>query len=410
MNMENGKLCGSEYYSERYIDEKPELPEAPFDYKNIGWSLGNDCPLNCDQCYSKIVREKGADLTKPIVDKVISEIMKLRPETVNMGGNEPIYTNGLDAKKSLLPYIVDGLSARGIKIGVTTTGLTLIMLERFFPETLKKINDVDISLDSPIEEEHDNNRKQNGIFKIAFQGMEIAKKYNIPRSIIMCAMSWNFTEDRIVKMIELAKENDANVRFNPMKPTEARHMSLVLTPEQYYKGLEVVLKYCDPIDLSDPAWASSSGVSKEQVSGCPCGISSFRIHSITPSGSISISPCVYLHDYKYGDLTKQPIEEIVNSTPFRAFRRRRANPEEIEGCRDCDKIGTCGGGCASRSYLHAMHEQGDENRSIFIKDPYCIKDVDLSKFTLPSDLQIMKSEQQLVHQGYLCTGIFTPRK
>ena len=31
---------------------------------------------------------------------------------------------------------------------------------------------------------------------------------------------------------------------------------------------------------------------------CPCGRTSFRIHSITPTGEVHVSPCVYLHDYK----------------------------------------------------------------------------------------------------------------
>ncbi|HSV95162.1 MAG TPA: radical SAM protein [Spirochaetia bacterium] len=407
--METGDFSRSHYYSERYLDEKPELSEASYDYKNIGWSLGNECPLNCDQCYSKSARDKGANLSKKIVDRVISELEKLKPDTINFGGNEPIYTNGLNPKESLLPYIIDEVSARGMKIGITTSGLTLIMLEKYFPETLKKINDVDISLDSPLKEEHDKNRGQQGVYDFALHGVEIVKKYGIPRTIIMCAMNWNFTEDRIIKMIEFAKLHDANVRFNPMKPIENKHMDLVLSVEQFYKGLEVVLRYCDPIDLSDPSWASSSGVSKEEVSGCPCGVSSFRIHSISPSGSISISPCVYLHDYKYGDLTKQPVEEIIDSTPFKAFRRRKANPQEIEGCKGCDSLKVCGGGCASRSYLHSMHENGDENRSIFVKDPYCFKDADLRAINLPSKLEIMKSEQQLVHQGYLCTGIFSPK-
>ncbi len=237
----------------------------------------------------------------------------------------------------------------------------------------------------------------------------ITEKHNIPHTIIMCAMNWNFTEDRILKMIDLAREKHANVRFNPMKPIEGRHMDLVLSTQQFYKGLEIILQHCDPIDLSDPAWAASSGVSKEQVSGNPCGTSSFRIHSISPSGSIAISPCVYLHDYKYGDLNKQPITEIIESTPFKAFRRRKANPQEVEGCKGCNSIDVCGGGCASRSYLHSMHEQGDNNRSLFAKDPYCFKTADLTDVNLPAKLVVEKSEQQLVHQGYLCTGIFTPK-
>jgi len=73
--------------------------------KNIGWTLGNDCPCKCKHCYSFTVRKKGQNLTKEIVNKVIEQIEKLNVETVNLGGNEPIFTNGLDVIKSMLPYI-----------------------------------------------------------------------------------------------------------------------------------------------------------------------------------------------------------------------------------------------------------------------------------------------------------------
>ena len=45
--------------------------------KNIGWTLGNDCPCKCRHCYSFSVRQKGQNLTKEIVDvKKIDRIRK----------------------------------------------------------------------------------------------------------------------------------------------------------------------------------------------------------------------------------------------------------------------------------------------------------------------------------------------
>ena len=35
------------------------------------------------------VREKGKNLTKEIVDKVIKQVKKIGVETINLGGNEP---------------------------------------------------------------------------------------------------------------------------------------------------------------------------------------------------------------------------------------------------------------------------------------------------------------------------------
>jgi len=379
------------------IESKPQ-------YRNVGWSLGNDCPLKCVQCYSRVAREKGANLATETVDRIVAQLTELGVRTVNLGGNEPIYTNGLDPRQSLLPYIIDSLVASDIKVGITSAGTTILALERFFSATLEKINDVDISLDSPIPQEHDQNRGQRGIFRMAMEATRIVKKHGIPRSFIMCAMNWNFTEDRIVKLIELAEQHEANVRFNPIKPTERKHMALVLSPQQFYRGLEVVLRYCDPIDLSDPSWASSVGVTKKDVSGSPCGTSSFRIHSITPQGAIPVSPCVYLHDFKVGDLTTQSLRDILNTRQFQLFRMRAKNPKLVQGCADCKALDVCGGGCAARTYLHGKFTEGSE--SIFGKDPYCSVDYAGDEFGLPQAVKIEQTDHQFVHKGYLCTGIF----
>lgn len=404
------RVSRAHYSGARYVEEYTDLPEARANYKNVGWSLGNACPLHCKQCYSRSAREPGKNLTRDIVDRVIDQLANLGVETVNLGGNEPIYTNGLNPKNSLLPYILDSITEKSMLVGITTSGITLVQLEKFFPGYVEKINDVDISIDSPRPYEHDQNRGRKGIYKLAMQALEICKEHQIPRSFIMCAMNWNFTSDRINEMIDLAVTHQANFRINPIKPIEPEHMNLILTPKQFYRGLMTILARCDPIDLSDPAWASSVNIHPSVVSGCPCGITSFRIHSITPDGQIPISPCIYLHDYKYGDLQTMDIQEILNSPPFQAFRRRKANPEAIEGCRDCSQISVCGGGCAARAYLHRLHEEGDDKRSLFVKDPYCPKDYAPEKQTQTRQVSIKKSEHALVHEGYLCTGIFSPKK
>jgi radical SAM protein with 4Fe4S-binding SPASM domain len=404
------RVSQAHYYSTRYIEEHTDLPEAEPNYKNVGWSLGNACPLSCKHCYSKSAREPGQDLTKEAVDRVVNQLTSLEVKTVNLGGNEPIYTNGLNPKKSLLPYILDSITKKGMLVGITTSGITLVELEKFFPGYVEKINDVDISLDSPRSYEHDQNRGRNGVYKLAMQALEICKEHQIPRSFIMCAMNWNFTPERINEMIDLAIKHQANYRINPIKPLEPEHMNIVLTPEQFYQGLMIILARCEPIDLSDPAWASSVNIPSNIVSGCPCGITSFRIHSITPDGKMPISPCIYLHDYKYGDLQTMEIQEILNSPPFQAFRRRKANPEVIEGCQGCSQIFVCGGGCAARAYLHRLHKEGDGKRTLFVKDPYCPKDYVLKSQTQTKQVSIKKSEYALVHEGYLCTGIFLPKE
>lgn len=253
--------------------------------KNIGWTLGNDCPCRCKHCYSFSVRQKGQNLTKEIVDKVIEQIEKLNVETVNLGGNEPIFTNGLDVKNSMLPYILKELNKRNIKVGITTAGISLIALKNTYPECLELLNDVDISLDSPFENEHNENRGGD-VYKYAIQALEICKEYNIESGIIMCAMNWNFTKDRIDALLEIAKKYDSNIRFNLLKPIQPQHFKLVPSKEQVLENYKYLFEKCDTVELSEPILSGLTQNNK--VKGCACGIYSMRINSITPDGKIPV--------------------------------------------------------------------------------------------------------------------------
>lgn len=377
-----------------------KLDECEYRIKNIGWTLGNECPYRCTHCYSMMCREKGKDLTCEMIDRIISQVASIGVETINVGGNEPLFTNGLDPRKTLLPYIIREVTKRGIKIGLTTSGITAIYLEKNYPEEFKLLNDIDVSLDSPFEEEHNKNRGAN-LYKQALKVLKICQEYKKDHTIVMCAMKWNFSVKHLEKLVKLAKEYDANVRINMMKPTEKKHIENMVSYEQYYKGYMTLNHLCNVVDMTDPiiAGAAKSGIGKR----CPCGRTSFRIHSITPDGKVPISPCVYLHDFKVGDLLKDDLKDLIESPQFKAFRKRNANPSKIADCISCELKERCGGGCTAMAYLYNKHTTGEGN--IFLKDPYCSRDhgKHLPKVDIYQD-----NSKRLVHMDYLCTWIGKP--
>ena len=368
--------------------------------KNIGWTLGNDCPCKCKHCYSMSVREKGKNLTKEIVDKVIEQVQKIGVETINLGGNEPIFTNGLKVQDSLLPYILKELTKKNIKVGITTSGISLIALKNVYPECLKLLNDVDISLDSPYEKEHNENRGGD-VYKYAIEALEICKEYGIEPGIIMCAMKWNFTKDRIDALLELAKQYNSNIRFNLLKPIQKEHYELVPTKKQVLENYKYLFEMCDTVELSEPTL--SGLVDNNKVQGCSCGIYSMRINSITPDGKIPVSPCVYMHDYRVGDILKDDILDIVDSEQFKSFRIRKENYEKIDGCKDCDKAEICRGGCFAMAYTYKKCATGEKD--LYARDPFCFKEINFN-----DSIEYKKGEKQLVHENYLCTWIGKPKR
>ena len=377
------------------------LKEKQMNIKNIGWSLGNYCPYNCKHCYSVSVRKRGADFTRSMIDTIIQKIEQLNVDTVNFGGNEPWFTNG-PTGKSLLPYIIKEIKQRGIKVGITTAGITLHKMHKHNPEILKLIDDVDISLDSPIREEHNENRGAL-LYDDAIKAIELCTEYEIDKSIIMCAMDWNFDIGRIKLLMEICDRHNANMRFNFLKPTSKDLINKMVPQEQYYKVMGYVLNNCVTIDITEPKL--STLVNNTASERCPCGTTSMRIHSITLEGKIPVSPCVYLHDLKYGNLLEDNIFDIVTSEPFKELRRRNENPEQITECEGCERITICGGGCAASAYLYNKHENGI--LSVFTKESNCWRDldneIDVSSYKFDSDVE------SLVHMNYLCTWIGYPK-
>jgi radical SAM protein with 4Fe4S-binding SPASM domain len=402
-------LVESEPYRHYRLNTGPthefgDLAETPPTIRNIGWTLGNDCPYRCTHCYSMNARVKGMNMERWMIDRIVDQLATNGVETVNLGGNEPLFTNGPNPQNTLLPYIIDAMADAGIDVGLTTSGITLLHLKKKHTSSYNRLNDVDVSFDSPFEDEHNANRGAR-IFNQAIEALVICQRDGKPHTIIMCAMSWNFDRRRLEQLLSLALQYDANIRINPIKPTMTEHMAAALTPQMYYEGFSYLMSRCDPIDLGEPPIAAVTDY--RHARRCPCGRTSFRIHSITPNAKIHVSPCVYLHDYKAPlDLLKDDLIDIINSPQFKVFRQRNRNPDHVEGCGGCSLLDRCGGGCAARSFLYARHRDG---RSTFrARDPYCPKErTDASAFPQRPEI---RSDQQLVHMDYLCTWIGRPRR
>jgi len=118
-----------------------------------------------------------------------------------------------------------------------------------------------------------------------------------------------------------------------------------------------------------------------------------------------VSPCVYAHDYKVGDLLQDELLDIISSQEFETFRRRRRHPETIAECNGCEFLQECRGGCASRSYLWSAY--GDNPIPIEdAKDPYCLRNFGSAGQCAPTTKT--KQDTVLVHRVYLCTLIVDP--
>jgi len=365
-------------------------------FENIGWTIGNHCNATCGHCYSwKVRKDSRQFLTKSDVDCVISQLKRLEIKTVNLGGNEPIYTHGTDLKSTLLPYIIRKLTETGIPVGLTTNGASFTYLDKHYREELLMINDIDFSLDSPFEEEHDLNRG-NKLYRLTIEAIQRAQELGIDCSVITCGMRKNFNLHYLSTFLALTQLLRSEFRINTLKPVEPALIPEMPTPEQFYEGFAFLMNNSHCITLGESCLTAFTEAGTE---GCPCGTSSFRINSKTKDGKIPINPCVYSHEYKTGDLLTDDIFDIITSQNFTMFANRRKNIPSA--CRDsrCSYMESCRGGCTSRSFF----VYGDLDS----KDPYCPQEY-ADRYgvpNLPKRPSIGCHEGIRVHDNYLCTWI-----
>ena len=366
-------------------------------FENIGWTVGNYCNARCGHCYSWKVRRSSEEyLTEQDIDRVIDQLVRLGIKTVNLGGNEPIYTNGRSIRDTKLPYIIRRLSSEGIPVGLTTNGVSFVYLDKHFPEELKMINDIDFSLDSPFEAEHDINREGGRLYQLVVKAVARSLELGIDCSIIACGMRSNFNKDYLSAFLALSNMLGCEFRINTLKPIEEELIPDMPTPEQFFRGFEFLMNNSNCVTLGE---SCLSALTEAGTYGCPCGTSSFRINAKTKDGRIPINPCVYMHEFKTGDLLSEDILDIIESDEFRQFSERRTHFPDACKDADCGYLESCRGGCAARTYFTT----GSLNQ----KDPYCPADY-LNQFdrpALPHKPEIGCSHGIRVHDNYLCTWI-----
>lgn len=361
--------------------------------QNIGWSLGSYCNARCKHCYSWQARQGKLALTKEEIDLIIEKIKRADTKTVNFGGNEPIFTDGPAVEDSKLPYIVTRLHELGIVVGITTNGTTCLELYNRWPGVFNLVNDWDVSFDSPFEEEHNNNRGAD-LYNVALGALELCKEREKVHAIILCGMKWNLDRKHLDGFLELAKMYGAELRINTLKPTEKAHFRDFPSRKQYFRAFRYLMQRTDSVVVGE---STLVGLTDKACVGCSCGTNSLRINSKTKEGTVPVSPCVYLHDFRTGDLLKDELSDIIASSCFRQLQNRnKCLPAKC--AQDCKYARVCRGGCAARAYL--IRESLEE------RDPYCpIEEKGLKQ------LVVNKADKVgiRVHENYLCTWIGKPR-
>jgi radical SAM protein with 4Fe4S-binding SPASM domain len=354
------------------MDSKKPLKESKDFY--FQWHITNKCNLRCSHCYQESYTDESdlsIDELKDIANKIFSTMAKWQKKgDISITGGEPLI------KKELFPLLsyLDN-SDEISRLDVLCNGILITDEIASKLEKIKKLNNIQISLDGATPEIHDQIRGP-GTFEKALRGIRILVSHGIDVKVMFTLQRLNRGE--IPSLIDLAiKEKISGITIERMVPTGSGKdkKDAILKPKElqkifqyisdrsdieYAKGNKLrVLKY-RPLWINiNPCRAAlgTQTVPHEEL-GAICSIGYDGL-CIMPDASVLA--CRRL-PISIGNLKNDSIEKIWFESELLCQIRDKRN---LKGkCKSCEHIPRCSG-CRSMAYALT----GDH----LAEDPQCWK-------------------------------------
>jgi len=343
----------------------------------VVWNYTQACNLTCRHCYQNSAHKPLADeLTTDQKLDLIDQIGHEYVPFLALAGGEPLVSKDIWT-------VLERCQQRGVHTTVATNG-TLLSKETCQRLAESGVKYVEISLDSPVAEEHDRFRGLSGAWKRTVEGIRnAASTPGLRAGMAACLTRMNLHHAEA--MINFAQDLGCTtfVHFNFIPVGRGQEMArLDITPKQRETLMELLNRHLQEGKISIMSTAPQFGracilygpmeglmatahggkgkgkqakVLSKYIGGCGAG----RCYCcVQPNGKVT--PCVYMSSPEVGDLKRQKLMEAWDNRYFALLSNRE---DRSDHCAVCDFRAYCGG-CRAR----ALSYLGDVQAG----DPGCI--------------------------------------
>lgn len=321
----------------------------------INMGLSYRCNFACHHCYSRDEDHAG-EMTLAQLVELADRLADWKVPFLNIGSGEPL----------LVPHLYDFVrhaTSRGLRCSMNSNGW---LLDRDRARQLREagFSVVGISIDSPVEAEHDEFRSKQGSWGRALAALDHLAAEGIKTTVSMVVSKLN--AGNFAEMLPLVRKHGVRQLFlhnykcsgHGYRNMERYDLSPADWKDFYRRALalkesidDIVISFDDPILNLLPEYKEAP-----LVKGSTCGKLSLHIR---PNGDVT--PCGFM-PLVVGNVLRDDIRALWNESPvFTALR----NPEPQGKCRSCGVYENCLGGCKARTYMVT----GDFNNP----DPHCWK-------------------------------------
>lgn len=356
----------------------PLLEGAISTPNSIFWEITKRCNGTCTGCFmdSNASKWDSAETT-------LEEIAGIVRQFVDLGGYSVRLTGGEATRRPDFLDIVDCMNEAGIQIGLNTNGMFgENMLENILSRNIK---DIRISLDGP-EEVNDHIRWQ-GNYRGTLKTIKRIADYNQassnPTKPTLNVVLTRSTVPYMEHMASLAQDYGFKISFGLLRLSGRAKTKEMLSPEEIVHAAYRVKTIRDSLGLAKGAIRINYDIFCDQAQDgkgrkiigyhpppfdnatCPLGSSGFTIDAFA-----RIVPCGYLvnaEEWVGEDIRGKDLLDRWYNSPVLNKARRVTRQD----CTDCAyHIQKCNGGCPAMAFF----VNGDAHG----RDPYCIRDVDLT--------------------------------
>ena len=259
-------------------------------------AVTNRCPYRCWHCYNAGRSQK--DLPLETLRSVIADLQELGAVLVNLTGGEPLVRRDL-------AEIAAAFDDRTCLI-MNTTGFGLT------PERARQLRDsgvfaVGFSLDSTDAAEHDRMRGHEGAFRIALDGLSMARDAGLYPYVISVATREFLDPERFWPFLRFARDRGA-LEVNLLEPCAtgklAGETDVLLSDAERRRILEY--QHAAANDESLPIVSCLTYLESCEAFGCGAGLTHLYI-----DGSGEVCPC-NLVPVSFGNVGDEPLSAILD--------------------------------------------------------------------------------------------------
>ncbi len=304
------------------------------------------CNLRCKHCSVTSHGDLNTDLPLSQWVTILDELQRSKLIRLTITGGEPL------CRPDFVEFLAE-VYARPFRFSINTNGVLLTdKVINAVSLYSSRFNEFMISLDGPNEQTVDNQRG-SGVFKELLEGVKRLKSAAIPFGFYCTVTSINV--NKLNETAELALALGADwIKFNNFLLAGPELMKDMIPKQELVNSAAEKLN-C--IALSNPGKIQGTILDmhefilkhkKGELTAKPdkaysCGAGIGKI-AVFPDGRVT--PCDHLPQLTLGNITEQPLEDILRGEEMQKFTRFMAQSRsDFERCKNCRYINFCNGGC-----------------------------------------------------------------